>query len=345
MDYTGLDFGKLRFPKNRPVTTEERVNQLSKSERASDSPNGYLSVISIGEDCLELVDRWYPVKGFNAWLGMMLGLMIIPGFFYFIFVFFSSGYSVGDVESWIMWLFVLVALPVFAFIVCGVSWLIRSECFRWTHYPMRLNRRTRKVHLFRQDGTVLTADWDSLLVCIASAHSPPMGKTSDLRAHVLSDDGMTVLESFTLGYVFLGGEEDLLHLWELVRRYMAHEAGGELMGEDPVFVPVLGRKEGFEFGVARTFAPMIHWPLMQLVVALPFAFIALSRWLAMSTSRIPEWPEEVLRESDSSMSSVGQLDWRNSAPLGFKDKGWPMICTALGALLGCSIVGYIGAAL
>lgn len=341
MDYTGLDFGKLKFTRNRPITTQERVSRLSKSERASDSPNGFLSVISISDDCMELVDRWYSIKGFNAWLGIMLGLTIIPGFFYFIFVFFNYGYSIGDVESWIIWLFVLIALPVFVFIVCGVSWLIKSECFRWTHYPIRLNRRTGKVHFFRQDGTVSTADWDSLLVCIASAHSPPMGKTSDLRAHILSDDGMTVLESFTLGYVYLGDEEDLLRLWELVRRYMAHEGGCELMGEDPIFVPVLGRKEGFEFGIVRTFAPMIHWPLMQLVVALPFAYIALSRWLAMSTSRIPEWPEDVLREGDSSMSSVGQIDWRDNAPLGFKDKGWPLICAAFGVLLGVVIVGYI----
>jgi len=187
---------------------------------------------------------------------------------------------------------------------------------------------------------VVTGDWDKLFFFVGESTTPPIGKTNDIRTHFLSEDGKTVLETFTLAYEFTGEREDLLGLWEFIRQYMEAEDGDmeRLCNEVPLYMPIHDRKEGFVFGVVRTFAGFVHWPWLHVVASLPFGFIALGRWLAMTTSRIPVWPEDVEAACVVDQDDRYQRDWRSNPPLGFVERTWPLICTFIGVGTGIAIL-------
>lgn len=342
MDYAGIDARNLRFHVNRPLSDSERGRRLDPGLKVSEDPCDLMSVILVNSTFIELVDRWYPGKGFNVWLGLMVGLVYMPASVFFFVNIIVLGPPFTEEERWIPWIFTLIILPVSLFIFSGVYWLIRSECFRWTHYPMRLNRKTRKVHVFRQNGTVLSADWDKLFFFIGESVTPPVGKTHDLRMHLLSDDGRTVLETYTLGCAYMSGQDDLMRLWEFIRQYMECDHGPELAAAKvPISLPIHDRKEGVLFGIFRTFAVCMRFPILHLILAIPFGFISLCRWLAMMTSRIPVWPADVQAANKIDVDDTFQKDWRNNMKFDFVELAWPLICTVIGVLSGVWIVWRI----
>lgn len=339
MDYAGLDVRNLRYPANRLLTEDERLSRFSQKERLDVEPNDYLSAIKSNSVYLELADRWYPVKGFNVWLGLVLAAVTTFLLTVVVWAFFNA--PAKPDERWMLWVMLVVLGPLLLFFLTGAVWLVRSECFRWTHYPMRLNRKTRQVHVFRQDGTVLTTPWDELFIVLANATTPPIGKTFDLRAHVLAEDRKTVLESFSLGYVFTGNEGSIRRLWEFIRRYMEAPDGAAQAYKTLEFcLPLDGRKEGWGWGIARTFMTFMRWPPLQLVASLVFSWVALGRCLAMSTSRQPQWPAEVEAASAVDPDDPYQKNWRDNPPLTAFQKYWTAFCFVAG-LVGSSWVLWL----
>lgn len=70
MDYTGFGKdGRHRYEIDRSLTDDEKNNRLDLRQKASDAPLDWLSVIKLNNTYLELVDRWYPIKGTSAWQG------------------------------------------------------------------------------------------------------------------------------------------------------------------------------------------------------------------------------------------------------------------------------------
>jgi len=347
MDYAGIDARNLRFPVNRPLTEAERNEQLDPTRSTGVAPRIGLSLVKFNSTYIELVDRWYPVKGFNVWLSVMGALAFAPTSLYLLINLIILGEPFREDERWILWSFWIAIVPLSIFIIAGIVWLFRSECFRWTHYPMRVDRRSRQIHFFRQDGTVATGAWDRLFFFMGESTTPPIGRTNDLRVHFLSDDGGTVIETFSLGYEYMGERQDLLGLWEYIRQYMYGTEGdvARLCELVPLCMPVHDRKEGFVFGVVRTFANFIHWPWVHLLASLPFGFIAIGRWLAMATSQVPRWPAEIEAASTVGDQDRYRRDWRDNLPLGFMEKTWPLICTAVGLLTAIGILYVIEQAL
>jgi len=347
MDYAGINARNLRFPVNRRLTEAERKEQLDPTRSTGVAPRIGLSLVKFNSTYIELVDRWYPVKGFNVWLSVMGALAFAPTSLYLLINLIILGEPFREDERWILWCFWIVIVPASIFIIGGIVWLFRSECFRWTHYPMRVDRRSRQIHFFRQDGTVATGAWDRLFFLIGESTTPPIGKTNDLRVHILSEDGATVTDTFSLGYEYLGERQDLLGIWEFIRQYMqgSEDDLAALCAMAPIYMPVHDRKEGFVFGVIRTFATFARFPLLQLVFSFPYSFIAMGRWLAMATSQVPRWPAEIEAASMVGDQDRCRRDWRDDPPLGFMDKTWPLICTAVGMLTATWILYVIEQAL
>ncbi|QCU72613.1 hypothetical protein E5843_14525 [Luteimonas yindakuii] len=343
MDYAGLDYRNIRFPVDRQLTDKERMHRYRQSSISEAPPMEFLSVTRITSRYIELVDRWYPIKGFNTWLGATLagtslflcGLMILA---------FFLAPAAGQSEA--LWFMVIVLLPICLGMVWGSGWLIRTECGRWTHYPMRLNRQTRQVHVFRQDGTVLTVPWDDLFITLGTARAPLSGTTYDLRAHVLDTDGATVRESFTLGYPSpLGNAESIDKFWAFLQPYMEAPGGVERtyrhLKEGGYLVPVDGRKEGWRWSIARSFMLAAPWPWLQFLGSPFLGLNAVGRMVAMWTSKVPRWPDDVEMTSKVERSDPYVLTWRDNAPLGWWELYWPLICTALGVGTFAGVIASI----
>ncbi|WP_444999274.1 DUF6708 domain-containing protein [Halomonas mongoliensis] len=207
---------------------------------------------------------------------------------------------------------------------------------------MRLNRQTRQVHVFRQDGSVLTVPWDSLFLTLGEEKSPLSGTTYDLRAHVLDADGETVRESFSLGYPsLLSNAGSIDKFWAFLQPYMEAEDGVErtwrhLKENTGYLMPVDGRKEGWRWSIVQNYAWTGHWPWLQFIGSPVLGLNAIGRMFAMWTSKVPKWPEEVERENLVEADDPYVLTWRDNGPIGWWELYWPLICTILG------VGGFVG---
>lgn len=277
MEYTGLI---QKFKVNRPLNDEERALKLDQNKRLDIRPEHQLSVIRLNSTFLEIVDVYFSWKGaatLAALSGMVVSIVVAA-------VLVGAPADAFDTEQG-HWLNVLAASLFGLACFSGFAWLAHFECFRHTHYPMRFNRKTRKVHVFRVDGTVLTADWDKLYFCLGRCYQP---KNWTIQGHVLADDRRTVLETFSLPEWGVGDadRELLKHMWEYVRRYVA-EGPADLIEQTPVVLPIASRRESFWFGWHRTHA------IWSLILLPAYLFIYPGRWIAIRTSKIPVWPAEI----------------------------------------------------
>jgi len=332
-----LDYRNIRFPVNRALTDEERASSYNRKERAEGVATDFLSVIRVDSASMELVDRWYGVKGFNTWLGafvVLAGIAFISIMVYFSFI------DVKLVGAGSMVAAAFFSLLGIGFVAAGV-FLIRTECFRMTHYPILLDRRGRMVHVTRTDGSVLSARWDDLFFFAAEARAAIPGKTHDLRAHVLAPDGTTGLETFSLVYDFLAGKAAVDEAWAFVWRYMEAEDGPATtldVLKESALMPVDGRKEDVVWSIVRTFVPGARWPLASLMFCVPFALNALGRIVAMKSSRLPAWPPSVTDSLAKQPSDPYLRTAAGNPPLKFTERGWSIICFALGLAISIAVM-------
>ncbi|MDO0947008.1 DUF6708 domain-containing protein [Chromohalobacter israelensis] len=344
MDYAGLDYLNIRFPVDRPLTESERAARYKQESSSNASPMDFLSVIKFNSNSIDLVDRWYPIKGFNTWFGTCV---VLGGIFFATLIIAAFLWAPETNERSALWFMIIILLPISLGLIWGGWWLIRTECGRYTHYPMRLSRKTRQVHFFRQNGTVLTVPWDSLFLTLGESKSPLSGTTYDLRAHVLDDDDETVRDSFSLGYPSpLGNAESIDKFWAFLQPYMEAEDGVEktwhhLKENTGYLVPVDNRREGWRWSIARSFMLGAHWPYLQLLFSPFLGLNALGRMLAMSTSKIPQWPEDVERESQPEANDPYVLTWRDNGPLGWWELYWPLICTVVGVGAFVGVIAWV----
>ncbi|MDR0702309.1 MAG: hypothetical protein LBF61_07870, partial [Azoarcus sp.] len=170
------------------------------------------------------------------------------------------------------------------------TWLSK-ELFRYSHYPIRFNRKNRKVYFFRLDGTVMCEDWEKLYFTLGVGEEH---EEKEVRCHRLAEDGRTVLETYALPVPSQAHKPR--SQWEFVRRYM--EEGPEKVL--PLIDHVLdvhigkGRREGFIHGMKMMYTD-VGW-LIAYVGSPLFLFYAIGRWIAMRVAKYPEWPAEVEAE-------------------------------------------------
>jgi hypothetical protein len=305
-------FGIIRkYPINRRLTDAEISHQLRQNQRQNVDPHYQLSVIEMNSTYLETVDKWFAWKGYltavilTALLTVVLGIGFVA-FEAFLMGIQGTGMAAKNPNSFVwsgVGMFVLFFVPAVAICV----WLLRKDSFTFTHYPIRFNRKDRMVHVFRTNGTILSAPWDQIFFTLGH-----MGQWNEweVRGHVLDVDRVTVKETFALSFVdsipappggadqWRGTKEDSVSAhWEFVRRYM--EDGPQAVSDQIQFcMPVASKKESAKGSFERMFANMSGAPIIAFIVMCPFLLLfSVGRLIAMRTSKIPVWPREILASS------------------------------------------------
>ena len=323
MDYIGLT---NKFPVNRVLYNEERRYHLAQDRPSRSEPHYQLSVIRMNSTYLECVDKYFAGKGFLTVMTLALGIglqVLILGFLLYAVI---DRWSEQDRSFWVLSFigFAVVLLPIIYFIF---KLLLKKECFTYTHFPIRFNRKTRKVHVFRQDGTIMTEDWDKLYFCLCETQ----WDNHEVRAHRLAEDGKTVLETFALPhYAPIDDRCDsptIWSQWEFVRRYM--ENGPEkLVAQVDHVMDIADKRETFWHGFWRQhveMAPIL--PLAILMIPLHLLYTC-GRMLANYTSKIPRWPADIEAECQIDPDDPYIVDaqrlkqelkkWRNAQEAGEK---------------------------
>jgi hypothetical protein len=271
-----------KYKVNRLLYGEEIDAQIPQSRPSGSEPWHGLSIIEMNSTFLECTGKFYEEKGHGPFalfvtFGAVFGTLLSDSERLTRII--SQVINGGWPEISFMILF-LFPLPYFGW------WHFKKE-IRYTHCPIRFNRKTRKVHVFRWDGTVMTEDWDKIFFTLGGHGFTEM----EIRGHRMAEDGYTVLETFGLPIHAPRGHPRLYSFWEFVRRYM--EQGPEkLIGQVERIMPIADRRESFEHGFNRFYVTLPRGPI-SVLVALVMSFC---RSIVMNIAKIPEWPPEVEAE-------------------------------------------------
>jgi hypothetical protein len=287
VDYYGL---YQKYKLNRPLRDEERKLQLKQHDRLAADPVYFCSTIKLNNTYIEVVDKFYAAKGFAATttlitIPMLLALLFLAGYLFFAGGLFNTAYD-RDIGLYGGPFMALVG----SFVLAFALWMLLKEAFCYTHYPIRLNRKTGIVHVFRFDGTVLSVPWDTLFFTVGRCNRFLGIQTWDVRAHVLDRDGTTVRETFSLAMAS-ESKGNVLVYWEYIRRYM-EEGPADIILRTPVYLPISERRETWRFGLMRL-ALDGPWAVVVAIMLPLYLPMSLGRWFAMRTSKIPVWPKEV----------------------------------------------------
>ena len=284
MQYTGL---AKKYSINRRLTDRERERQLKQKARLEVEPAYQLSVIRLNSTYVELVDKYFAWKGFLTTFAIIAAAMM--SYFAIGSLFITP---VTESETTEELFFALGVLVIVAPLLFFLYWMFRKEAFAWTHYPIRLNRKTRMVHVFRTDGTVLSVPWDEIFFCIARLPQADY----EIQGHVLDADGVAVKETFAFA-MLTGSEKEselLKQHWEFLRRYMEGENLAPIYEHARYVLPIADKRESFKLGFHRTHADVGAVPLpFQAMILLIYLISYPGRWLAMRTSKLPVWPDEI----------------------------------------------------
>ena len=249
------------------------------------------------------------------------------GAFYWamLYVTLSRGKHAGDANTdlSVMLMVTLMMLPVLVVVI----WTLLRESFAYTHYPIRFNRKSRTVYVFRVDGTVVKAKWNEIFFTVAEL---PHRDQWEIRGHLLAPDNETVVDTFALSYIGSVSVEsissgnkrlradDYVHAhWEFIRRYM-EEGPRHLLPQVQFCMPVDGRREKTYVSIERMFANFASAPKLLYWMLSPLSLVmSLCRIFAMRTSKIPEWPSEVdvacVIEPDDPYAIEGTLEGESRA--------------------------------
>ncbi|MDR0702311.1 MAG: hypothetical protein LBF61_07880 [Azoarcus sp.] len=294
------------FKVDRPLTAQEKNPRFYIKEPSGAEPLNLLGTLRMNSTYLEFRDKFLMRKGeWGMWsaIGVTLSwVMFVVGMVFFVPA--IPDVLNGTEREPIAVVFGILLVTAFAIGFPWFAWRYRcgKDFFRYTHYPIRFNRRNRKVYFFRLDGTVCVVDWEKLYATLGKAKD---GDVWEVRLHVLAEDGETVLETYALGYAGKATDPGVLAQWEFIRLYM--EEGPEKLLpllEDIDIHDIVDRRETFGRG----------FKLLEMqfgFVMAPLVFLAaITRHYAMKTCKIPRWPEEVERECAFAEGDPYEVDAR-----------------------------------
>ena len=189
-------------------------------------------------------------------------------------------------------------------------WVLIRECFTYTHFPIRFNRKKKLVHVFHVGGKVKTYEWDKIYFTQVHYYQGFEGHKWYLSANILDEDGVTVRETFCAS-IYAREQEGLWRFWELICRYMEDKDGVRVAADRSwLFLPIADKRESWFYGF---FIVMCRGgnPLMQLFMLLWVVPQSFARWFSMITSRIPRWPEEVEQLCEVDKNDRYSYDYRS----------------------------------
>ena len=304
--------------KQRPLTEQDREWRLSLKQRVAE-PHASDMVIRMNSTYLELVDGDYSNRGAMSAFGLFavavfLGSIFAIGYAIVFRFYLNSDWDRHDEVEVLLSMGILSVILLVSAV--GIVTFLRAfgEWFRYTHYPIRLNRKTRMIYGFRNDGTVLAASWDEVHFALRIKKQVAGLTILGIGGLVLKDP-QTVSEIFSFGYDSINRDYCLRH-WEFIRRYM-EEGPQSVIHADGVglYLPIADKRETLWQGWVELVSNDAWNPIMKWLM-LPFhVLFFVGRLVHRATSKVPLWPADVeaacaiepgdpyLR--DSSMNPVG----------------------------------------
>ncbi|UNE63790.1 DUF6708 domain-containing protein [Xanthomonas oryzae] len=275
-----------RFPSEVKLSEDDSARVLSKEKGGGNFASQRLALIDINSTYIDWIDRRFLYRGM---LSMSVVFMAFLGFL-FLSIFLLDEMMEGGRGAVAMGVSSLFTLSgAFGF----YALFLKHEFFCHVYYPIRFNRKTRKIYVFREkrDGGLLIVPWDEVFFHIG--RGTDMKFLRDIRGEIL--DGEIVKDTFALGHC-AERDEPVKEMWEFIRRYM--EEGPEAVAEHPLDKYV-------ELSVAPTWRNCLISAVGFTNATTPFKRVLLFpfigtftvvRWLVFKSCKQPVFPPEVEAE-------------------------------------------------
>ena len=305
MEISGL---LRRYPVGRFLSNREESSRLKQKERLDILPASWLATVRLNSTYLELVGKFYDGKGFLSivMLAMLLAYCGVCCAVLFVVTTRPVGYD-RMLNDFFM---TVVAIALFS----PVIWLsfmgLRRESFRLTHYPIRLNRKLRKVYAFEPyDLKIVEADWDQMVFTLSPCSNSAMRITQyEILGHVLDEKGVIRV---TLPFSIVTANKDAVRAhWEYMRRYMEYGPSA-IFDHTPVCLPIADQRETLLLSYQMTLIDD-SFPIWIVIAGVLLIPEALGRYFAMRTSKIPQWPEAIEEACRIEADDPFAIDARNN---------------------------------
>lgn len=284
-----------KFKLNRGLDNHERSHFLPYDTQQDFSTDDAVGMTKFNGTFVEFVDRTFKIKGMLATLGLAISSIFCIALLFWLTTKLVSDFHEGVFESIVLLLISFVVLGPFP-IFFWIGYL-RKDLFQYVYYPIRFNRKTRKIYIFRHNGPngTVTLPWGDPNVYFHIGQGEQNMDLRDLRCHVL-DRNRQVQQTFTVGH-FWGHENRVREEWELIRRYM--EDGPERCFDHPADRMIaLSTRVTWRNSWLMVCLMMgaILYPLRWNLLFPLYGALTLSRWLTMKSCRTPVFPPEVEAE-------------------------------------------------
>ena len=234
MDYTGYT---RKFPNNRPLNAFDREHRLLQKKRLDVVPLAHLCVVKMNSNCLVSVDRWFAARGFAALLGAIGIAFGLGGVLMLLWLLIVN--RLPNENG--LWEAIFIGMAMLAAFTAASIWVACLELFRWTYYPIALDRKHRQIHVFGLDGTTLSVPWDQVYFTLGRGTGTFGWYNWDVRGLILDADGVTVRETFAFCIATSRIENAHAH-WEFLRRYM-EEGPAAVVDAVRYCMPLDGKRE------------------------------------------------------------------------------------------------------
>ncbi len=221
-----------RHKLNRPVTSAEADGRLDRCQRSPVLPDERANLLRMNSTYAEFIDNHFYNRGYPTLCGFIFIPFCLLGPLWLarsaIARWWAAEISLFDIPITVALCVSGLLMSVFVWV-----WAVRKDVFTYTHYPVRFNRNTRMIYVFRHNGPggVLTVPWEKAFFFIDRGKG---GETHlyELRCRVLDENGL-VVDTFGLGHddESRGG---IMEVWEMIRLYM--EEGPHAVPQYPVFL-------------------------------------------------------------------------------------------------------------
>lgn len=299
----------------RPLSEDERAQQLPTNRSVSDHPSDSFSVYEMNDTYLETCDSNASQIGW----GVFGFLLMAPLFFYIaidaISGIFNTPQEVIDAgtQTFDHILMTCVSAVFLLFCVFPV-WMLLQDCFNYRRKPVRFNRKTRMVYAFRHTGPggVIAIPWDSAFFYLQRQGRNGVSQATPFVIRCLALDGQKIVtNTFSCGRrrvsVYRPGssQEELVlaavrENFEYFRRYMEEGPAAlpPVMARLPSEVSLSNSLQLWFRGAREaTGSGKSFLAGLLSVMVFPLAIMAVFHYIAQLTSREPVWPADVDADS------------------------------------------------
>ncbi|MEJ2632734.1 MAG: hypothetical protein P8015_16245 [Acidihalobacter sp.] len=158
-----------KWPINRSLQQVEKDAALPRQQQETTKPDDHATLVAFNSTYAEFVGRRFLLRGGASTLAFSLATVAsicLP----LVFAFALDLNKANIIGISMLSLFVV------GWILFFITKILSKDFFTHTYYPIRFNRKTRQVYVFRdkRDGGILTVPWDDVFFHIGKGFRDPV---------------------------------------------------------------------------------------------------------------------------------------------------------------------------